>query len=304
MKMHQDDLIFTPPAKRHLDPWAYVFVAPAAVLLAIFLFYPAIWTLVVSFEKYDAIGDRGVFAGISAYIKQLESPRLWRAILNTMYFGAIYVPGSLVIGYFLAWLINKAGRGRGAWRAVFFVPVLLPAVAGGILWRWMYDPQWGIVNRVLELGGAAPVDWLGEGRLALPSIAVSCVWQGAGLIAAVLSAAMWAMPKSFDEMADLDGARGIRRFLHVRLPLLKNALVVSVLLLMINAQRVFVMILVMTGDGGPANWSTNLPFLAYRKGMKDFDFSGASAVAIILCFSIAIMVVLMHRYPVRGRERQ
>lgn len=302
--MHQDDLIFTPPAKRHLDPWAYVFLAPAGVLLAVFLLYPALWTVLVSFQKYDAIGGSGPFAGVAAFLDQLESPRLWRAILNTIYFAAIYVPGSLVIGYVLASLINRVGRGRNALRAVFFIPVLLPAVAGGILWRWMYDPQFGILNHVLGALGIAPIGWLGEGRLALPCVAAACVWQGAGLVAAILSAAIWAMPKAFDDVAEMDGVCGWRWLVHVRLPLLKNALLVSVLLLLINAQRTFTTILVMTGDGGPANWSTNLPFLIYRKGMKNFDFSGASAVATILCFSIAIMVVLMYRYPVRGRERR
>ncbi|HUU67925.1 MAG TPA: sugar ABC transporter permease [Planctomycetota bacterium] len=300
--MHQDDLIFTPPAKPHFDPWAYAFVAPAVLLLAVFLFYPMAWMLLASFQEHDAVTGAAVFSGVSAYVDQLHSARFWRAILNTIYFAGIYVPGSLAAGYVIAALINRSGRWRSWWRALFFVPVLLPVATAGLLWRWVYDPETGLARRLAEMAGMPAVDWLNEARLALPSIAVACIWQSAGLVAAIISSAMWVQPREYNDMAELDGVHGLARLIHVRLPMLKNALVVSMLLLMINAQRVFGMILLTTEDGGPANWSTNLPFLVYRHGMKEFNFSGASAIATLLCFSIVLLVVLVRRYPVEGRE--
>jgi len=300
--MHNEDLIFTPPAKPHFDPWAYAFVAPAVVLLAIFLLYPAGWMLLSSFQEHEALTGPSGFTDAAGYLSRLWSPRFWRAILNTIYFAGIYVPGSLAAGYVLAALINRSGRGRAWWRALFFVPVMLPAATAGLLWRWVYDPEAGLARRLTEMAGLEAVDWLNEARLALPSIAAACIWQSAGLVAAIISAAMWVQPREYDEMAELDGVRGLKRLIHVRLPLLRDPLLVSLIVLMINAQRVFGMILMTTEDGGPANWSTNLAFLVYRHGMKEFDFGAASAVATLLCFSIVLLVVLLRRRTVEGRE--
>jgi len=291
-----DDLIFTPAAKRHVDPWAYVFLAPALALLALFLFYPAVWIV------FSSLSHEAGHSSVSAWINELESPSFWRAILNTMYFGAIYVPGSIVIGYVLARLISQHNRMRWLLVILFFLPVLLPSAAMGLVWRWMYNPDTGMVNNLLSFAGYPAVDWLKDSHLALPAIAVACVWQGGGLVAAILVVAIWAVPREFGEMATLDGAGGWRRLIHVDLPSVKPALVVSILLLVINALRIFASILVMTGDGGPGNWTTNLSFLVYRKWMKEFDLGGAAVLSILLCFSIILMVVLLHRYPVRGRE--
>jgi len=294
-----DDLVFTPPPKRHFDPWAYVFVAPAVVLLAVFLFIPALWALLTSFAP-ETPGSASL-GGISAYVAQLKSDLFWRAVLNTMYFAGVYVPGGLLVGYFLACLIRRKMRSRAPLVILFFAPALVPGVASGAMWGWMYDPDGGLVSRVLAFFGCSGADWLHEPKLALPGIALMCVWQSAGLIAVIFLAAMSAIPREYGEMADLDGARGWRRFRYVVLPSLGNATRVSLLLLLINAHRVFGAIFVMTRDGGPANWSTTLSFLVYREAMKQFDFRGACALSTVVCFTVAIMVVLLHRFPVPGR---
>ena len=296
--MH-DDLIFIPPAKRHFDPWAYVFVAPAVVLLAVFLFLPALWTVLTSVVSETA--GEGASIGFSAYIHQTRSALFWRAVVNTIYFGGMYVPGAVIIGYLLAWLMHRNIKSRRYWVILFAVPALLPSVTSGTIWRWLYDPETGLVGRLPALAGRSGIDWLGEPKLALPSIAVMCIWQSAGLVAAIFLAAMLTVPKEYEDIARLDGARGWRRLFFVSLPSVQSALRVSLLLLLINAHRVFGPILVMTRDGGPANWSTNLPFLVYREAMKKFEFNAASALTTMLCFTIAIMVVLLRRFPVAGR---
>ena len=294
-----DDLIFTPPAKRHFDPWAYVFIAPALVLLAAFLFVPAFWALLTSFVPEHPGG--GHLGGISAYAGQLQSALFWRAVLNTMYFAGVYVPGALVVGYILALLIHRNMRSGARFVILFFAPAIVPAVASGAMWAWMYNPDTGLVSRVFAFIGYPAMDWLREPKLALPSIAVMCIWQSAGLIAAIFLAAMSTVPREYGEMADLDGAHGFKRFRYVVLPSLRNATRVSLLLLLINSHRVFGAIFVMTRDGGPANWSTNLSFLVYRKAMMQFDFRGACALSTVLCFTVAILVVLLHRFPIRGK---
>jgi len=293
-----DDLVFTPPPKRHFDRWAYILMAPAAVLLVVFLFIPAIWAIRTSFAP--GLPGTGSVGGISAYIHQLQSSLFWRAALNTMYFSGVYVPGGLICGYILARLIYRNMEGLKYGVLLFFAPALLPGVASGAMWRWMFSPEVGLVSHLLAAAGCPAVAWLHEPKLALPSIAIMCVWQSAGLIAAIFLAVMSTVPKEYEEMAELDGARGWPRLRHVTLPSMRNAVRVSLLLLLINSYRVFGAILVMTRDGGPSNWSTNLPFLVYREAMKQFNFGGACALSTILCFTIAIMVVLLRRFPLAG----
>lgn len=296
----QDELKFTPPPKRHFDPWAYAFIAPALALLVVFLFIPAVWMVLASF---GAVGPEAAAGGwYSAYDKQLRSRLLWRTILNTGYFAGVYVPGTLVVGYVLARLIFRRIQSRKWFALLFFVPCLIPSVATGAVWHWMCDPDAGLVNRALVFVGFRAVDWLHEGYSVLPSIAIMCMWQSAGLVAAIFLAGMWAAPRELGEMADLDGARGWRLLWHVTLPSVEGALRVSLLLLLINSLRVFGPIFVMTRDGGPSNWSTNLPFLVYRQGMKVVQFSGACALSTFLCFAIAILVVLLRRFPIKRRE--
>ncbi|NQT18223.1 MAG: sugar ABC transporter permease [Planctomycetes bacterium] len=296
-RIMQDELIFIPPPKRHTDPWAYVFAAPALALLAAFLFIPAVWVILTSFGAESS--EAGAGTGFSAYIHQLKSRVFWRTILNTAYFGGVYVPGTLIVGYVLARLIFRKIRSRRWLVLLFFVPCLIPTAAAGPVWHWLCAPDAGLLNRALTLAGSGPVDWFHSPKLALPSIAVMCIWQSAGLITAIFLAGMWAVPRECGEMADLDGARGLRRLWHVTLPSVQDALRISLLLLLINSVRVFGAIFVVTRDGGPANWSTTLPFLVYREGMKVVKFDGACALSTLLCFGIAIMVVLLRRFPMK-----
>jgi len=298
----KDDLIFTPAPKRRIDPWAYAFLAPALLLLALFLFYPALWTIAASFGG-EGQTLAGVPSAISAYVFQLESKLFWRAILNTLYFAGFYVPGSLVLGYLIASLIRRKAGIRGHLRVLFFLPAVIPTVAAAAAWQWMYEPGTGAMNLLLQAMGLPGVDWLNEPYLVLPAVAITCIWQGAGIVAAIYMAALWAVPREYDEMADLDGARGWRRLIHVTLPSVKEATFASVLLLIISAHRIFAVILVMTGDGGPANWSTNLPFLVYRQSLKgEFRFNSSAALSVMLCFTISIMAVLLRHRRIQGRE--
>ena len=301
--MHQDDLIFTPPAKHRLDWRACLLVAPAVVVLAVFVVYPAVFTLTASLRQIDIFSGTSRFAWLTVFHDQATSPRLWRAVLVTLYFGAVYIPASLLIGYAIARLIDLAGAQWGPrWRIAFFLPAVIPPAAAAIMWKTVYDGNAGLLNAALGTLGIPGAEWLHEPYLVIPCIAAACIWQSAGPIAAILSAAIWAMPPEADAMARTDGAGRWARFVHIHLPMLKGPLAVCFLLLIINSLRVFTLILILTGDGGPANWSTNLPFLVYRQAMKEFDFSGASAVSTAIGFFVAIAVLLVHRHTLRGRE--
>ena len=302
----QDDMIFIPPAKREVDWWAYLFVAPALVLLAVFLFVPAGWAVIDSLTS-PAEGGRAL--SLAPY-GEIGTPLFWRATLNTIYFAGIYVPGTLAAGYLIARLLLGSVRRSRYLLLLFFLPALIPAVASGTAWRWMLADN-GAINALLGAAGAGAVDWLHTGWLVMPCVAAICIWQGAGLIAVIFLAAMRAVPREYEEMAELDGAGRWRRFRHVTMPSIQNAFRVSLLLLLINAHRVFGPIYMLTRDGGPANYSTNLPMLifrdglefAYRPGNGVQTFSAASALSAILCFTVAIFVVLLRRFPLApGKE--
>jgi multiple sugar transport system permease protein len=270
--------------------------------LLVFLFIPAVWAVLMSVAPPQGAGS---LVSVLLYLITLTSGLFWRAVLNTMYFGIFYVPGSLIAGYVLALLLVRVGRGRSCLLLLFFLPALLPPTAAGVLWKWLYDPGSGLVADVSLALGFWPVSWLSEARLVHPSIAIMCVWQSAGLVAAIFLIALKAVPQEYHDMAEVDGARGWRRLVYVSIPTVQDAVVVCVLLLLINTLRVFGPIFVMTGDGGPANWSTTLPFLVYRTGLtRGFDFNGACALSTMLCFAVAILVVLLRTRRLRGGQIQ
>jgi len=301
----QDDMIFIPPAKRETDPWAYFFVAPALVLLAVFLFFPAAWAV---FNSVVARSEGARSFTLAAY-SEIGTPLFWRATLNTMYFAGIYVPATLILGYVIARSIQRStGRNR-LFLLLFFLPALIPAAASGTVWRSILADS-GMINALLGAVGMGPVAWLSTGPLVLPCAAIVCTWHGTGLIAAIFLAAMLAVPKEYEEMADIDGASGWRRFYYVTLPSVQNAFRVSLILLLINTHRAFGPIYLLTRDGGPANYSTNLPMLVFRDGLQlayrapsaPQAFSAASALSTVVCFTIAILVVLLRRFPVAAHD--
>ncbi len=275
---------------------AYAFLAPALVFLGVFFVWPVLWMLRVSISEYQPVTGEGRTVAGRYYSEVLASPGTWRSILNTAYFASVYIPFTLGLAWGMAWLLDRCTRSRPLLRAVFCSPCIIPAVAAALIWRAAYQPAGGAIDRFLHLfgylHGRGWVGWLAAPYLAMPCIALMCVWRDAGLFALILLAALGRVPKAAYELAQTDGATPWQQFRHITVPLCLGTLGLCLIMLIINVQGVFQEIYVMTEDGGPANWTVNIPFLAYRYAYLDYDWGHATALSSVL-FTVTVVIILV-----------
>lgn len=285
-------------AARHPHHEAYVLLAPALLFLGLFFLYPVLWLAVVSTAKYNPVTSTARSTALGHYSVVLSSPALWRSILNTAYFSVVYVPLTLLSAGALAMLLNRRIVGRPLLKAVFCAPAVVPVVGAALIWRAAYMPVTGSVDRILFILGhdhsGAWAGWLGEPYLAMPCIALMCVWRDAGLFALILLAALGRIPRETYEMAHIDGASRRQAFTSVTLPMCLGTLGLCLVMLVINVQNVFQEIYVMTEDGGPANWTVNISFLVYRRayGYVDPRWGEAAALSVVL-FAVTVVLILI-----------
>lgn len=276
---------------------AFLFLAPALVLLGVFFLYPVVWLVSVSLTEYDPVTSSARTVGAVYYRELLTSPGLWRCILNMAYFSVVYVPLTLAGAALLAWLLDRRVLGSGALRALFAAPAVVPVVGAALIWRAAYEPFGGSLDRLLsQLGyehGAGWAGWLAQPYLVTPCIALMCVWRDAGLLALIFASALARIPRETYELAQTDGATRWQTFRHVTLPLCSGTATLALVLLVINVQNVFQEIYVMTEDGGPANWSLNIPFLVYRSASYlTHEWGHAAALSVIL-FAVTVIIILI-----------
>ena len=283
------------PTRRQRE--AYLFLIPALIVLLLFFLYPILWLLSVSVSDYDAVTGAARTVGMDHYRKMLGSAGVWRGILNMAYFGAIYIPLTLLFGAGLAALLRHRVGSRPLLEAVMCSPFVVPVVGAALIWRAAYMPYRGSIDRLLYMlfgyeHAAGWAGWLGETYLAMPCIALMCVWRDMGFIALILLSAMTRVPRRLYDQARIDGATIWQRFVHITAPMCRGTVVLCLIMLVINVQNVFQEIYVMTEDGGPANWTVNIPFLVYRRAYIDHEWGPAAALSIIV-FAVTFVVILL-----------
>ena len=199
------------------------FVAPALLLIGTFFFLPVLASFLLSVTDFDiyAVADpaNARFVGLRNYTTLLQDPVFWTAIRNTFYFALVGGPLTVAVSLGAALLVNaKAVRLKGLFRTIYFVPFVTTLVAVAIVWRYLYHPQYGLLNYVLGAFGVAPIDWLGDPRWAMPAIILLAAWKNFGYNMLIFIAGLQAIPDELYEAADLDGAGPLRRLRHVTLP--------------------------------------------------------------------------------------
>ncbi len=278
---------------------AYLFLAPAMAFLVVFFLYPVLWTVFVSVSDYDPVTATARVEGLSYYREVIMSAALWRSILNTAYFGAVYIPLTLLGAAVLAMLLVGQVRSRPVLKAIFCAPCVVPTVGAALIWRAAYLPFNGSLDRLLCIvgweHGPGWAGWLGEAYLAMPCIALMCVWRDTGLLALILLSALGRIPRCSYEIARVDGATKWQTFAYVTLPMCLGTVALCLIMLVIRLQNVFQEIYVMTEDGGPANWTVNIPFLVYRYAYIDYGWGRAAALASVLFAVTGIIIVVQNR---------
>lgn len=270
----------------------YMFMAPAAVIMAIALMYPLAYMIWGSFRDWDpsqTIGE-AEFVGLQNYIKLWGDPNFWESMSVTLTFAFFVVSFEIFIGVGLALLLDRNIRGMSILRTLFILPMMIAPVVVGLMWRYMYHPTVGTFNRTLEGIGIPGVDWLGQH--ALMSVIIADIWQWTPFIFILSLAALQSLPKSALEAARIDGATTWQQIIHIKLPLMMPVLIVTGLLRLIDAFKVLEVILVMT-EGGPG-LSTEILALRISRTATEFrELGEAAAMSNYLLILLMILTVSM-----------
>jgi multiple sugar transport system permease protein len=257
-----------------------IFLGPSLVGVSIFLIGPIIASLGLSFARWDLLTPAS-FVGLGNFRRLLQDPDFLAALRHTLTFLLGYVPFVMVLGLLVAVALNSRMPARSFFRAVYFLPVVTSWVAIALVWKWLLNPHYGLVNNLLGLLGIAGPAWLFDPAWAMPAIILTSVWKDLGFVMAILLAGLQGIPQEYYEAASIDGASGLHRLLHVTLPLLTPALFFALSISLINSFQVFDQVYVMTG-GGPAGATTVLVERIVKHAFSFSQMGYAAAMSWIL----------------------
>lgn len=289
-----------PPVRwrRRWDNVALLFLLPWGVHLALFTVYPLFLAIYGSVSDWNILTGAMEFVGPAYYAEVLRDPAFYQTLWNTVVYLVCQLPPSIALGLLAALLLNQQVPGWQIFRAIYFLPVIVPVVVLAIVWQWMLGTNTGVVNYALGALGIEPVPWLTSEHLAMPSIALMKVWTDIGFYAVLFLAALQGIPRELMDAARVDGASTWQVFWQITLPLLNPVVVFSVVMGTLWAMQVFSEPLLMT-EGGPAGSSTSTLLYLYRQG---FDFSRlgyASASGVLLGLLIVLLTTAQRRLLTR-----
>ena len=275
---------------------AYVFLAPALVIIGVFFLLPIAAALVLSLTDFDIYSIASIgnarFLGFANYARLLRTSDFWTALLNTLYFALVGGPLSIAASLGAALLLNhRLVRFRSFFRTVYFAPFVTTLVAVAIVWKYLYHPQFGVLNYLLGKVGVGPIDWLGNPHWAMPAIILVAVWKNFGYNMLIFIAGLQSIPQELYEAAHLDGAGAWQRFRHVTLPMLAPTLVFVSVITMIGYFQLFAEPYVMT-RGGPLRSTTSVVLLMYEEGFRWWRMGYAASLAFVL-FAVVLAATLV-----------
>lgn len=282
---------------------AALFLAPALGVLALFFFLPVLAGFALSLTDFDlyALGDLGNlrFVALGNFAAVLRDRTFWTALWNTLYFALVGGPATLVVAFGAALLVNaKAARWKPLFRTVYFAPVVTTLVAVAIVFRFLYHPRFGAIDRALAAFGLPAVDWLGDPRWAMPAIILLAVWKNFGYDMVILLAGLQAIPEELYEAARIDGAGAWRQLRQVTLPMLGPTFLFVGIITAIGYLQLFPEPYVMT-YGGPLDRTLSAVMLMYKEGFRFWRMGYAAAIAFLLCLVIGAATALQMRWGER-----
>jgi multiple sugar transport system permease protein len=257
-----------------------------------------------NYPQYAGLTEWFTFdVGDTRYVVLAGDPNFWRSIVNNFFFALVVIPLQTGLALLLALLVNQGLKGQSFFRTMYFAPVVTSMVVVSIVWRFLYDPNNGLINEMistLTLGTVGPINWLGNPSIAMWAIIIMSVWQGVGMQMMLFIAGLQQIPGSLYEASGIDGANAWQQFRHITIPGLRNVMVFIFLTITIAAFQLFDQVFVMT-NGGPDNATTTTVFHMYREGFREQKIGYASAIAVIF-FLIIVGINLIQRYAVQERK--
>jgi multiple sugar transport system permease protein len=269
--------------------WGWIFALPTVIGLLVLNIYPMIRSFMETFYKTGDFGKGNIFVGGANYKAVFTNPEIWQSVLNTFKYAIIEVPISLILGLILAVLLNKDLKGRAAYRAIFFLPMVAAPAAVAMVWRWIFNSKFGLLNNILGLH----VNWVSDPRIAWISIGFIGVWSVVGYNMILFLTGLQEIPMDYYEAAAMDGATGIHQFFNITVPLLSPTIFFVLVTRVIGAMQVFDLIYMVMDRTNPALPKTqSIVYLFYKYSFVNNNRGYGSTIVMLLLLIVMIMTVI------------
>jgi multiple sugar transport system permease protein len=290
--------------KKRIDIIPYLFILPAFLFFVVFILYPVIRALLLAFQDYQLTGEVR-FVGFKNFVDGvIKDPVFWLAMKNTALYSIVRVPINVFVGLIIATLIFQCSyRWQSFFRAAYYLPGVISLVVISMVWKWLFNPNYGLLNQLLMKIGliSQPIPWLTSSKFALPSLMLMAILSSPGSAIILYLAAMSNIPKSLYEAASLEGADEVTQWWKITVPLLNNTTLYLLVMNTIASFQVFTQVYVMT-KGGPGYATTMVAPLIYFRAFKDYEFGIASAQALVLFLVILSISIVQFKYIRRRGE--
>lgn len=275
---------------------AYGFLAPGLILFSVFTVFALLFAFYLTFHEWNILEPDKPFVGLENYRDLIHDKDFGQSIINTAYFTGASVPVGMVIGLAVALLLNQPIRGRGILRTLYYLPTVTPFVVVAIIWKWLYNGDYGLFNFYLLKAHLIdqPLVWLSSKDLAMPAVVVMSVWTSVGFSMVVYLAALQAVPQELYESAKMDGAGPWARLRYVTLPMLAPSTLFLMVMGIIGSFQIFTQIFIMT-SGGPVNRTTTMVYYIYEAAFKFYEMGYASTLAYGLFVLLLVFTALQLR---------
>ena len=268
--------------------WGWAFIIPTMLGLIILNIIPIFQTIYKSFFKTGDFGMGNIFVGLENYQTMFADSQVWQALINTIKYAIVEVPFSIAISLVLAVLLNRKMKGRSVYRTIFFLPMVAAPAAVAMVWRWLFNADFGLINHVFGVH----VNWVSDPNIAIFSIAVIGIWSIIGYNMVLFLAGLQEVPGDYYEAADIDGASGVRQFFSITLPLISPTIFFVLVTRVIGALQVFDLIFMVMDKSNPALIKTqSLVYLFYEYSFRQKNQGYGSAIVVLLLVVIMIVTV-------------
>ncbi|MBA4699716.1 MAG: sugar ABC transporter permease [Ruminococcus sp.] len=278
--------------KKKIEPWLFLF--PVLLILLLLFGYPLINSVIMAFQNYKLTAPNDIyFNGIENFKKLAGDPDSLMILKNSFIYVFVSVIGQFLLGLILALALKKRFRGRGLYQSVVFLPWAFSGFVVGLIFRWSFNGEYGVVNNLLAMLGLTDTNiaWLGTPGFSLAVVIIAMIWMGIPFFAIMILAALQSIPSDVYEAADVDGCGTMRQFFQITLPYIKPTLITTTLLRTIWIFNSLDLVVIIT-DGGPANTSQTLPAYMYSKAFGSYDFGFAAALGVLLMVILGVYALL------------
>ncbi len=272
----------------------YLLVSPYIVHFLLFVSFPVIFSIVLTFHKWNIISPME-YSGVTNYIKLFSDKTFFRSILNTLIFLVIHIPLQIIVALFLAEVLNQNIRLKGLFRGAFFLPVIVSGVVVSMLWQQLYGFDTGLLNRLLTSIGLGKVGWLIDPKIAMPSIALMATWKNVGLYIILFLVGLQTVPAQYYEAADLEGATHSQKFFKITLPMINPTIFMVLILSTIGGFSLFIEPYIMTG-GGPLNSTVSAVLYIYKQGFFYYHMGYAATLGLFFALIILAVVIIQKKF--------